>query len=572
MKNFIYRVASSAVLFAILIQFNATAFAQMQTVSGQRNTPTQVGEQDERVNKVIAQAEKIFHDGEQHLQAKDYAQARQDFDKAVETVLLSGMNARSNPKLYAYYAELVDKIYHLEVPVGTPTPVLPSNTVASTVAVPNATPPTTEPRIGLAEQKFEASPLDELAKLELTPQEQDVSTPEAQQSIKYVEAAVARGSLGFKMRFNPMVQQFINYYQKGNGRSTMEIGLNRSGQFTRTARRIFREEGVPENMVWLGQVESAWKPWARSWAAASGLWQFMPGTGTRFGLRQTNYLDERHNYEKGARAAAQYLKFLANRYNGNWELAMAGYNSGEGNVDRAISRAGVADFWAAYPYLPQETRNYVPNILATILIANNPNFYGFGNVRPLPPLIYDRVRVPTATSLSLIAQATDTSVDVLRYLNPDLRQNMTPPEPYILNVPAGRSNQLVAVLRRIPANARNSAAIATIGKGEDLQSFVNRTGTTVAQVQAMNGNVDLSKTTKVVVPGSNVKNTAYIRPTGNVSPVIKSGLTKIVTKEGDTIAKIASRYGFNAVELARYNGVLPDVPLAAGREIRVPLK
>ena len=298
----------------------------------------------------------------------------------------------------------------------------------------------------------------------------------------------------------------------------------------------------------------------------------MPGTGTRFGLRQTNYLDERHNYEKGARAAAQYLKFLANRYNGNWELAMAGYNSGEGNVDRAIARAGVADFWAAYPYLPQETRNYVPNILATILIANNPNFYGFGNVRPLPPLIYDRVRVPTATNLNLIAQATDTSVDVLRYLNPDLRQNMTPPEPYILNVPAGRSNQLVAVLRRIPANARNSAAIATIGKGEDLQSFVNRTGTTVAQVQAMNGNVDLSKTTKVVVPGSNVKNTAYIRPTGNVSPVIKSGLTKIVTKEGDTIAKIASRYGFNAVELARYNGVLPDVPLAAGREIRVPLK
>jgi hypothetical protein len=115
-----------------------------------------------------------------------------------------------------------------------------------------------------------------------------------------------------KFQVHPMIQQFINYYQ-ARGRSTMEIGLNRSGQFTRMARRIFREEGVPENLVWLGQVESAWKPWARSWAAASGLWQFIPGTGIRYGLRQTAYIDERHNYEKATRASARYLKFLANR-------------------------------------------------------------------------------------------------------------------------------------------------------------------------------------------------------------------------------------------------------------------
>jgi membrane-bound lytic murein transglycosylase D len=302
------------------------------------------------------------------------------------------------------------------------------------------------------------------------------------------------------------------------------------------------------------------------------LWQFIPGTGSRYGLRQTAYLDERHNYEKATRASARYLKFLANRYNGNWELALAGYNSGEGNVDRAIRRAGVADFWAAYPYLPRETRNYVPNILATILIANSPERYGFNSVRPMPPLIYDRIRVPSATNLNLIAQASDTSVEVLRYLNPDLRQNMTPPEPYIMNVPAGKSNQVVAVLRRVPSNARNAAAVATIGKGEDLQSFANRTGATVEQIQAMNNGVDLSKTSKVVVPTSNVAKTSYVRPTGGVSPAVRNSLTKVTAKEGDTVEKIASRYGFNALELARINAVLPNAPLAAGRELRVPLK
>lgn len=570
MKTNVSRVLSCAVLITTFLNFNSALFAQ--DVSGLRNTPTQVSGQDERIKQVVEKAEVYFREGEAHLRDKQYTQAREKFDKAVETILLSGMSVRAFPKLNAYYAELVDKIYRYEVPNAPLAPNAPAN-IGGVVA--SATAPETqqpeEPRLGFVDQTFEASPLDELAKLELTQAEQDVSTPEAQESIRYIQTAVARGSLGFTFKMNPMVQQFINYYQAGRGRSTMEIGLNRSGQFTRMARRIFREEGVPENMVWLGQVESAWKPWARSWAAASGLWQFIPGTGTTYGLRQTAYLDERHNYEKATRASARYLKFLADRYNGNWELAMAGYNSGEGNVDRAIRRAGVADFWAAYPYLPRETRNYVPNILATILIANSPQRYGFGHVRPMPPLFYDKVRVPTATNLGLIAQATDTSVEVLRYLNPDLRQNMTPPEPYVVLVPAGKANQLVAVLRRVPSNARNSAQIATIGRGEDLQSLANRTGATVEQLQAMNGNVDLNKTNKVVVPTNNVNRTAYVRPSGSVTPGTQRALTKVTAKEGDTVAKIASRYGFSAVELARVNGVLPDTPLAAGRELRVPL-
>lgn len=577
MKNIIKQTVSTALLFSVFAPI-LNVQAQIQTgASSLRDTPMRVGEQDARVDAVIAKAETFFREAEVHLRDRELDKAREKFDKSVETILMSGLPVRSFPKLQKYYAELVERVYRLEVPNTIPQSQIAQNTQATTpndavVSSAGETAKTDVPQVGFAEQRFEASPLDELAKLELTPVEQDVATPEAQQSIASIEQAVARGSLGLKFQVHPMIQQFINYYQ-GRGRSTMEIGLNRSGQFTRMARRIFREEGVPENLVWLGQVESAWKPWARSWAAASGLWQFIPGTGTRYGLRQTTYLDERHNYEKATRASARYLKFLADRYNGNWELAMAGYNSGEGNVDRAISRAGQSNFWAAYQYLPRETRNYVPNILATILIANNPGKYGFAHVRPMPPIIYDKVRVPTATNLSLIAQATDTSVEVLRYLNPDLRQNMTPPEPYVMLVPAGTANQLVATLRRIPANARNAATLATVVKGEDIQAVANRTGVSVAELQALNNGVDLSKTNKVVVPNTNsVQSINYVRPRGSAPSTAPNGLMKVKANAGDTITKIASRYGFSAADLARLNGVLPDAPLAAGREIRVPTK
>ncbi len=207
------------------------------------------------------------------------------------------------------------------------------------------------------------------------------------------EAEQIKNTLDFQFKLHPLVVQYINYYQ-GRGRATMETGLRRSGQYMTMARRIFREEGVPEDIVWLGQVESSWRPTARSWAAASGLWQFIPGTGSRFGLRQTAYIDERNSFEKATRASAQYLKWLARRYNGNWELAMGAYNTGEGNVDRAIGRAGSADFWAIYPYIAQETRNYVPNILAVILIAKNPEKYGFRNVQRMSPLAVRRGERP----------------------------------------------------------------------------------------------------------------------------------------------------------------------------------
>jgi membrane-bound lytic murein transglycosylase D len=257
-------------------------------------------------------------------------------------------------------------------------------------------------------------------------------------------------------------------------------------------------------------------------------------------------------------------------YNGNWELAMAAYNSGEGNVDRAIARAGVANFWAAFSYLPRETRNYVPNILATILIANNPQQYGFGHVRPAPQLAYDQVRVPSSTGLGLIAQSSDTSVEYLRYLNPELRSNVSPPEPYIIRVPAGKANSVVAVLKRVPSSNRNTASVTTAFNGETWQTISNRTGISVEQLQAANSGANIPKGKVVIPTGNNVRKTTYQRPVTSVPTPMKSAVRIVKAQNGDTVAKIALRYGASPVEVAKFNGLFPESQLPAGREIRIP--
>src|SRR5437762_7196180 len=245
----------------------------------------------------------------------------------------------------------------------------------------------------------------------------------------------------------------------------------------KNASEAFHIMGVPEDLTWLGQVESAWQPRAFSYAAASGLWQFVRSTGAQYGMRQTAWIDERNGIEKPTYASARYLKDLARRYNGDWLLAMAAYNTGALNVDRAISRAGAANYWQIYPYIAQETRNYVPNILAVILIAKNPEKYGFRGIRPEAPVSFESMVVPSATSLRLIADATDTSVDYIQSLNPELKRDTTPRgESYMLRVPAGKGKQLASLLKRIPADRRDSVRIIPIAPGEELQSVSNRTG------------------------------------------------------------------------------------------------
>ncbi|MBK6723381.1 MAG: transglycosylase SLT domain-containing protein [Acidobacteria bacterium] len=600
MKASIYKVLSLTAIFSSLL--TSSLVAQVTSSRSSNDTSTaEVAKAQDAVRKILDESGNAFKEGIAAYVGDNRPLAGERFDRSIEVFLLSTVNIQREAKLQNCYNQLVETNYSIEFPTDHQLPQVRSlamtcgwnidNSISDSIALKakainakpmgpvlpntvasNATPDNRGPQVGFNSQEFEPSPLDELSKLELTQEEKQIDTnPVAQQQYQYIQQAVANKSLGFSFQVHPMIQQFINYY-RGRGQKTMETGLYRSGMFMRMARRIFKEEGIPENVAWLGQVESAWKPVAMSHMAASGLWQFIPGTGDRYGLKRNAYVDERNSLDEATRASARYLKFLFNRY-GNWELAMAGYNCGEGNVDKAIRRAGVANFWQAYPYLPKETRDYVPNILAVILVANNPSEYGFGHVRPAAPMQYDRIRVPASTNLNIVAQAADVNVQYIRFLNPHFRSNVTPPEPYIVNIPAGKANEVVALFRRIPASKISNTNLASSAAGETWQNISNRTGVSVADLMAANPGMAAPKG-KVFVPvaGNNIQATSYSRPTNVPKAPTVSNVRIVKAKAGDTVAKIAARENLNAGEVAKFNGLLPNSVLGAGREIKVPTK
>src|SRR5947207_14829451 len=304
-------------LFAVTtLFFPAIIQAQIPGGSSAREIPTEVQKSDPRVDQVIERANDHFRKGKLNLEDNKRYEARDEFDKAVDEVLTSGLDVRANQRLQTFYLELVERIYREEVPMiqtapqqqQNATPVVAQsapNANAEQVEVARAQEPKTV-QIGFRQQGFETSPLDPLSKLILTEDEKKVSD----QDIAALEQA--KNALDFNFTLNPLVQQYINYYQ-GRGRSTMEAGLRRSGRFMKIARDTFRREGVPEDITWLGQVESAWSRKARSWAAASGLWQFVPSSGAHYGLKQTAWVDERNGIETPTAASARYLKDLARR-------------------------------------------------------------------------------------------------------------------------------------------------------------------------------------------------------------------------------------------------------------------
>jgi LysM repeat protein len=531
--------------------------------------------------RVIDRSNEQFQRGEEFFQAGSYEQARRSYDKAVDIVLEANAD---DSQLRDYYRRLVDRIYQRQMALlkNAPAPkVPPANYAESTLppdqskaVVAQQNPPATGDDRGFGQQTYVPSPLDDLTKLKLTEAEtKNISTDQ-------IQTAVSAAKLDFDFKPNPLVQSFINYYQ-GRGRATMENGLRRSGRFIAMARRIFKEENVPQDLVWLCQVESAWSPIARSWAAAVGLWQFIPGTGSQYGLKQDYWVDERSSFEKATRASARYLRWLANRYAGNWELAMAAYNSGEGRVDGCISRSGYADFWEIHPMLPQETRNYVPNILATIIIAKNPQRYGFVP-KPEPPLSFDYVTVNNSVDLRLVADAVDTSHDYILGLNPELKRGVTPPATtYAVRVPPGKGKVLQTALNRIPPDKRTSWRMMTAQAGDSFEMIARRTGVSESALEQVNGGV-LRPGQKVVVPANGgLRNVVFSASRGASAPLTAtapstaSTMAKLVTykaKDGETLGDIAGRYNTSVRDLATLNRLSTSAKLKAGQVIKVPVK
>jgi len=560
---------------ALITILYSTGLAQGRgtVASNPDNTSSELNNRSQEIERVIERSHGYFQSGELNFKEGNYEKARREYDHAVDVVLNSGIDVRTDTRLQQHYQNLIDLIFQRQVTLVTYVPGKGSLNQLTAQQVDSQGQNQRPDRGGFGQQIYTPSPLDDLAKLKLTDEEMKGATEANAQT------TLASANLDFRIKkLHPLVEGYINYY-RGRGRETMEQGLRRSGRFMMMARKIFKEEGVPQDIAWLGQVESAWSPIARSWAAAVGLWQFIPDTGARYGLRQNQYLDERSSFEKATRASARYLKWLATRYDGNWELAMAAYNSGEGRVDSAIARSGYADFWEIYSrgLLPAETRNYVPNILATIVIAKNAERYGF-NVKPEPPLTYDYVKVNNMVDLRLVSDATDTPYDVIEALNPELKRGVTPPGvEHLLRVPSGKGRVLLSSLMRVPAEKRSSWRMVTAQADDTFETIGRRTGVSASTIAQVNGN-SLRAGQKVIVPANgSVRNAVLSSVKGSVTTAgrtVARGAKFInyKVKARETLGDIAAKYNTSARNIASLNGLSSTAKLRAGQVIKVPLR
>ncbi len=566
-------------LTLISLLHTSPVYAQGRGVNS--DIPAEQSQRNQEIQRVIERSNSYFQSGEVNFKDGNFDKARREYDKAIDIVLEAGVDVRSDARLQQHYQGLVEHIFQRQMTLMVAAPGGPTTDVAQNSgdgqqesANTNKTQERQGPDRGFGQQTYTPSPLDNLTKLNLTEEETKGATEDQ------VQTAVTAAKLDFNFRPNALVQSFINYYL-GRGRETMEQGLRRSGRFMDMARKIFKEESVPQDIAWLCQVESAWSPVARSWAAAVGLWQFIPGTGSRYGLRQDYYVDERSSFEKATRASARYLKWLANRYDGNWELAMAAYNSGEGRVDSAIARSGYADFWEIYSrgLIPQETRNYVPNILATIIIAKNPEKYGFA-VKPEPPLKFDYVKVNNMVDLRLVSDAIDTPYEMLLALNPELKRAVTPPGvEHLVRVPPGKGQVLKAALDRIPPEKRSSWRMLTAQTSDSFETISRKTGVSADTIQQVNGGV-IKPGQKVIIPSNNTVRNVVLTNSKGAAAIASaaggaSGPAKMITykvKSGETLGDVAGRYSISVRDIATLNRLSPSAKLRAGQVIKVPVR
>ena len=415
--------------------------------SGTRETTpdrTQRDQLPETVQRVQDGMEEAYQAGLEAYQAGRFVEAKEGFDRAVDMVLSSGIDLDQYPGLRAAFDTMVADISDMDTDLYRQ----------------DAPPDGGE----------NASPLDSLKDITTF-----LSPEEAEKERQKIQKVVGAISYDIPITLNPKVLGFIEAFQT-RIRREFEAGLQRSGMYLPLIKSIFREEGLPEDLAYMAHQESAFKNTAYSRARAKGMWQFMSFTGRRYGLRIDPWVDERSDFEKATRAAARYLKDLHERYD-DWYLAMAAYNAGEGKIDRAIARARTRDFWAISKtrYIRAETKSYVPAILASILIDKSPEDYGF-KVETDPPLRWERVEIDQPTDLQVLADGCAAQLEAIRFLNPELRGLVTPPNVgrYSARVPVGVKDALLAHLTAIPQEKRVSWTVHEVRNGETFTTVARR--------------------------------------------------------------------------------------------------
>ena len=400
----------------------------------------------------IVRAEDRMEAGKKLYQQGDFAAARREFDAAVDILLATPDNLPDRQKLERKLDQMVDRIYRYDLD-----------------------------RLGSGETQqevvYDKPPLDGI--LEMTFPTDPNLRPKVKEEI---EATVSQ----LPLEENDAVLSYIHYLSTDRGRKSLMAGLRHAGRYRALIQRILDDEGVPQELIYLAQVESGFLPRARSYKKAVGMWQFVQFRGREYGLNQTAITDDRMDPERATRAAARHLHDLYVMF-GDWYLAMAAYNCGPGCVDHAVQRTGYADFWELRDRnaLPRDTKNYVPLIIAITIMAKNPKDYNLEDVDYDPPVEYDTITVDSPTSLSLIADAAERPVTEIQELNPALMKPLAPAG-YQVRVPKGASSSVLMAFDIVPAAHRANWRIHRVTNGETLAEIAKHYSTPVAAISTAN--------------------------------------------------------------------------------------
>ncbi|MBS1800450.1 MAG: transglycosylase SLT domain-containing protein [Acidobacteria bacterium] len=499
-----------------------------QTGAKQAPTTAQTVEESARAyraQQLINRVEQTYRSGVDNYRAGHLDAARADFDAAVDLMLTSGLDLKKDPQLSDEFDHLLDSINSLEIAA------LKQGNGLSPV--------------------LEAAPLDAA---------NEVTFPSNAAFNAQLTADLKTTLSDFPLVVNDYVAGFISYFTNSQtGHAHLVRSLERAGKYKDMIEKVLREEGVPQDLIYLAVVESGFQPQAvNAGSGAGGMWQFMPFRGA-YGLDRNGWVDERFDPEKSSRAYARYVKSLYNQF-GDWYLALAAYNWGPGNVQRAVMKTGYADFWELYRRgnLPGQTKNYVPGIIAAIIMAKNPQKYGLDKVVPAEPVISDTVTVDYPIDLHLVADVTDASLQEIVALNPSLLRMSTPHDaPFDLHIPPGTRDTYLSRIKEIPEDKRSSWRFHVVRAGESLEaiaSVLHAHAREIAETNSIAAGDSLDEGDELVVP---VATAASAHP------------ARYTVRRGDTLITVADRFGVSVEDLRRWNRLSSSNALPAGRTIAV---
>jgi membrane-bound lytic murein transglycosylase D len=547
MRNF--SLAAVAVACTLGVACSSGSGARVARVTPQQpvvaETPAPVSAPvvKDPIADLVAAADRHFETGRHELTLGHLARAKAEFNRALEVMLESPAGVRAEPRLRDHFDRLVDRIAALEL-----------NALAT--------------GDGFTEHPSEPASIDEL--LAITTFDSTLATP---QTTQHVQADLQQTTHDIPIPLNERVLRYVELFQ-GRLREFLAAGLERGAQYLPMIQDVFRAEGLPLDLAYIPLIESAFKPTALSRAKAKGVWQFMPPTAKENGLKQNWYIDERSDPEKATVAAAKYLKTLYGMFD-DWHLAMASYNGGPGRVTRAVKRSGLGEFWnltASSKYLPRETREYVPMILAAVIIAKNPATYGFEVFSP-PVRTAETVQVPPAVDLRRVAEWAGVSADDIQDLNPELRRWTTPVRGsgYDLRVPAGTAEAVRLRLTAASPNELNALQWYSAKRGDTLSTIARKlrvSRTDLAEANYLSTNSKVVAGQKLLIPrmpsaallaraASGVVVANEVATALADEPVADEEIvrTSYRVKAGDTLFSIAKRHGTTVESLKALNNL-----------------